>query len=81
MSNMTKLTGQEAAKLKKSLQRHLNAVMMKFPKADLGILRELWAELLQVSRRTVVRWFKEGRLRGVRVGRLWRVREEDLGAS
>jgi len=38
------------------------------------------AELLQVSRRTVVRWLKEGRLKGVRVGRLWRVREEDLGA-
>jgi len=36
------------------------------------------AELLQVSRRTVVRWLKEGRLKGVRVGRLWRVREEDL---
>lgn len=36
------------------------------------------AELLQVSRRTVVRWLKEGRLKGVRVGRLWRVRPEDL---
>jgi len=36
------------------------------------------AELLQVSRRTVVRWLREGRLKGVRVGRLWRVREEDL---
>jgi len=38
------------------------------------------AEMLQVSRRTVVRWLKEGRLKGVRVGRLWRVREEDLEA-
>ena len=36
------------------------------------------AELLQVSRRTVVRWLKEGCLKGVRVGRLWRVRPEDL---
>ena len=38
------------------------------------------AEMLQVSRRTVVRWLKERRLKGVRVGRLWRVREEDLEA-
>jgi len=38
------------------------------------------AELLGVSRRTIVRWLKEGRLKGVRVGRLWRVREEDLDA-
>jgi len=36
--------------------------------------------MLQVSRRTVVRWLKEGRLKGVRAGRLWRVREEDLEA-
>ena len=36
------------------------------------------AEMLQVSRRTVVRWLKEGRLKGVRAGRLWRVRKEDL---
>jgi len=36
------------------------------------------AEMLQVSRRTVVRWLKEGILKGVRVGRLWRVRPEDL---
>ena len=38
------------------------------------------AEVLQISRRTVVRWLKEGKLKGVRVGRLWRVREKDLEA-
>jgi len=39
---------------------------------------EVVAELLQVSRRIVVRWLKEGRLKGVRVERLWRVHKEDL---
>ena len=29
------------------LRSHLNAVMMKFPKAGPGILRRLWAELLE----------------------------------
>ena len=36
------------------------------------------AEILQISKRTVVRWLKEGKLGGVRVGRLWRIPQEEL---
>lgn len=38
------------------------------------------AERLQVTERAVYAWLREGRLRGLRAGRLWRVREEDLEA-
>jgi excisionase family DNA binding protein len=38
------------------------------------------AERLQVTERTVYTWLRGGRLRGLRAGRLWRVREEDLEA-
>lgn len=34
------------------------------------------AERLQVTERTVYRWLTEGRLEGVRLGRLWRIRPE-----
>ena len=43
---MAKLTEQEVAKLKESLRGHLNAVLIKYPKAGPGILRKLWGELL-----------------------------------
>ena len=33
---------------------------------------------LRVSRRTVYEWLKLGRLRGLRAGKAWRIREEDL---
>jgi excisionase family DNA binding protein len=35
------------------------------------------AELADVSPRTVVRWIHEGKLKGVKVGRVWRVRARD----
>jgi len=38
---------QEVVKLKESLRGRLNAVLMKFLKAGPGILRKLWAELLE----------------------------------
>jgi len=44
---MAKLSEQEVTKLKESLRGYLNAVMVKFPKAGPGILRKLWAELLE----------------------------------
>jgi len=36
------------------------------------------AEKLRVSEQTVLRWLRNGKLKGVKAGRLWRIREEDL---
>ncbi len=38
------------------------------------------AEHLAVSPKSIRKWLREGKLRGVRVGRLWRIRERDLEA-
>ncbi len=38
------------------------------------------AARLKVSRLTVGDWLRSGKLKGVKVGRLWRVRESDLEA-
>lgn len=38
------------------------------------------AAALAVKPSTVREWLRTGRLKGVRLGRLWRVREEDLEA-
>jgi excisionase family DNA binding protein len=38
------------------------------------------AKKLNISPLTVRRWLKAGKMKGVRVGRLWRVRESDLEA-
>jgi excisionase family DNA binding protein len=38
------------------------------------------AQLLKVDQTTVQGWIRDGRLRGVRFGRLWRVRSADLAA-
>jgi excisionase family DNA binding protein len=35
------------------------------------------AERVGVTPRTVVRWITEGKLKGQKVGRVWRVRAED----
>jgi len=36
------------------------------------------AELLRVSPRTVQRWLAQGKLQGVKVGRLWRIPKASL---
>lgn len=36
------------------------------------------AERLQVSVFTVQEWLRQGKLKGFKVGRLWRIREADL---
>jgi excisionase family DNA binding protein len=36
------------------------------------------ATRLKVSRLTIGDWLRSGKLKGVKVGRLWRVRERDL---
>lgn len=38
------------------------------------------AQLLAVRPKTIRDWLKRGRLKGVRAGRLWRIRERDLEA-
>ncbi len=38
------------------------------------------AERLQVTERTVYQWLRDGRLVGLKLGRLWRIRPEDLEA-
>ncbi len=37
-------------------------------------------ERLQLTERTVYEWLRDGRLVGLKLGRLWRVRPEDLQA-
>lgn len=36
------------------------------------------AQVLGLSRRTVIAWLQNGKLNGIKVGNRWRVREEDL---
>ena len=43
--------------------------------SDKLLTPEQIAERLQVVERTVYRWLNEGRLEGVKLGRLWRVRK------
>lgn len=38
------------------------------------------AQILKVSERTLYRWLKDGKLKAHKVGRHWRVKEEDLNA-
>ncbi|HHY76723.1 MAG TPA: helix-turn-helix domain-containing protein [Firmicutes bacterium] len=36
------------------------------------------AEILGLSKRTVISWLQQGKINGIKVGNRWRVREEDL---
>lgn len=38
------------------------------------------AEHLAVSPKSIREWLRQGKLKGIRVGRLWRIRERDLEA-
>jgi len=38
------------------------------------------AERLAVAPKTIRGWLREGKLKGLKVGKLWRVREQDLEA-
>jgi excisionase family DNA binding protein len=38
------------------------------------------ADQLQVTTQTVVRWLRKGQLKGSKLGRLWRITEEDVDA-
>ncbi len=46
--------------------------------AEMLLTPEEVAERLRVTRPTVYTWLKKGRLRGLRAGKAWRVRTEDL---
>jgi excisionase family DNA binding protein len=48
--------------------------------ADTLLTPEQVAQRLQVTERTVYKWLSEGRLKGTKLGRLWRIRPEDLEA-
>jgi excisionase family DNA binding protein len=48
--------------------------------SDKVLTPEQVAERLQIVPKTVYRWLNDGRLEGVKLGRLWRVREDDLEA-
>jgi len=43
-------------------------------------LPEEAAEQLRVSTRTIFEWLRTGKLKGVKAGRQWRIREPDLEA-
>jgi len=36
------------------------------------------AEMLQVHHRTVLEWLRNGKLNGIKMGRLWRIPESEL---
>lgn len=38
------------------------------------------AARLKVTKRTIYAWLKDGRLRGVKVGKFWRIRQADIDA-
>ncbi|MCG0278535.1 MAG: helix-turn-helix domain-containing protein [Thermanaeromonas sp.] len=38
------------------------------------------AEILAVSPKSIREWLRQGKLKGVKAGRLWRIRERDLEA-
>lgn len=38
------------------------------------------AERLRVNREVVYKWLQSGKMKGIRVGRLWRIRSSDLDA-
>ena len=50
------------------------------PDKDPLLTPEQVAERLHISHLTIGNWLRSGKLKGVKVGRLWRVRESDLEA-
>ena len=38
------------------------------------------AEVLRVKTRTVMEWLRQGKLKGVKLGKLWRIKESELSA-
>lgn len=36
------------------------------------------AEILSISEKTLMNWLRAGKIKGVKVGRLWRILEQDL---
>ena len=39
------------------------------------------AAILRVSPKSIRKWLKEGTLQGIKVGRLWRIKESELKAA
>jgi len=38
-------------------------------------------ERMGFKSRTISRWCREGKLKGIKIGRVWRVRERDVGST
>nr|WP_282580230.1 helix-turn-helix domain-containing protein [Natroniella sulfidigena] len=36
------------------------------------------SEILQVHTKTIKRWLRDGKLKGVKMGKMWRVEQKDL---
>lgn len=36
------------------------------------------AEILAISEKTLMNWLRAGKIKGVKIGRLWRIMEQDL---
>jgi excisionase family DNA binding protein len=47
---------------------------------EILLTQEEAAARLKISPLTLGNWLREGKIKGVKVGRLWRIREKDLDA-
>ncbi len=72
-SRMNELTLKEAAEYIDKMERAITAAKKYYT------LQEV-AAALQVDERSVYRFIKDGRLHGMKVGRVWRFSQEDLDA-
>ena len=36
------------------------------------------ADILSITEYTVIKWLREGKLKGIKIGRLWRITEDGL---
>jgi excisionase family DNA binding protein len=52
--------------------------MTELPPLPRFLTPEEVADLLRISRRTVYNWLRSGQLPALRIGRIWRVRLEDI---
>jgi excisionase family DNA binding protein len=54
--------------------------MVESPTIERLYTPEEAADALRVKVRSVMEWLRQGKLKGVKLGRLWRIKESDLKA-